>query len=102
MEFKKDFNFKSVFKEVFDKLKSDDKVDYDKIEDDKNVEEAVESAMKETYDNTIKMLKNANTLEEALAHFSPLGRESIKSAFRCQSFHVDIQVCFLFNNDVMF
>ena len=92
MEFKKDFNFKTVFKDVFDKLKKDDVRDYDKIEDDKNVEEAVEASMKETYDNTIKMLKNANSLEEALAHFSPLTREFIKSAFRCQSFHVDIQV----------
>ena len=96
MELNKDLDFKKVFKTVFDKLKHDDVSDYDRLEHDQNAEESVKAAMKETYDNTIKMLENANSLEEALAHFSPLRRELIKTTFRCQSFYADIQVGSLF------
>ncbi|XP_053392827.1 uncharacterized protein LOC128555205 [Mercenaria mercenaria] len=87
----KNGDFEEVEKEVFEKLKKDDNVDYVALENDPEEMKIALTKMKDIYDEAMYMMSHANSLDEALGHLSPERRELIKTSFRLQSFNVAIQ-----------
>lgn len=86
--------FQVVEREVFDKLKAGDKLDYILLEANKEVLQKAEKAIKQTYDEFKRLISNADSLENALAHLPSERQEIIKTTFRLQSFKAELQVWF--------